>query len=104
VTVSQPGSGFCPANVSYSNSVHDFGLGAFTAHSFWWHERIQGGGPAGGNQIRFLKPFPRAGMAQMKVSGGEMAQAARDKKCDTVAAASSPGYLGLTPYRCQRRR
>ncbi len=32
VTVSQPGSGFCPANVSYSNQFIDFGLGAFTAH------------------------------------------------------------------------
>jgi len=32
VTVSQPGSGFCPANVSYSNQFIDFGQGAFTAH------------------------------------------------------------------------
>jgi len=42
VTVSQPGSGFCPANVSYSNQFIDFGLGAFTAHQLLvGHERIQ---------------------------------------------------------------
>jgi hypothetical protein len=32
VTVTQPGSGFCPPNVSYSNQFIDFGQGAFTAH------------------------------------------------------------------------
>jgi hypothetical protein len=32
VTVTQPGSGFCPANVSYSNQFIDFGQGAFAAH------------------------------------------------------------------------
>jgi hypothetical protein len=32
VTITPPGSGFCPPSATYSNNFIDFGLGAFTAH------------------------------------------------------------------------